>query len=60
MSTLTLETICQSLSLWQEHIDIDGLNTQQAFESMPYEERLDIAETLYWYEGENEFGNFQD
>jgi hypothetical protein len=57
--TLTLETICQDFSLWQEHIEIDGLDTKEAFESMTFDERLDIAETLYWYECENGFGNFE-
>lgn len=48
--TLTLETICQDLSLWQEHIEIDGLDTKEAFESMTFDERLDLVETLFWFE----------
>lgn len=52
-NNLTLETICESLSLWLKHIDIAGLNTQQAFESMPYEARLDIVESIYSFQTES-------
>ena len=56
-NTLTLETICQSLSLWLKHVDIQGLNNQQAFESMPYEARLDILDSIYSAEDELLFAN---
>lgn len=49
-NTLTLEAICQSPTLWQEHVDVDGLNTSDNFHALTFEERLDLVETLFWYE----------
>lgn len=49
-NTLTLEAICQSPALWQEHVDVDGLNTSDNFHALTFEERLDLVETLFWFE----------
>jgi hypothetical protein len=58
--TISIQTICQSFKLWQEYIDPSGMNSKAAFDAMPMQDRIDIAETLFWYESDNEFGNFEE
>jgi hypothetical protein len=43
----TLQAICESFILWGEYIDPIGLDTLEAFESMTYQDRMDIAEGMF-------------
>jgi hypothetical protein len=51
---LTYEKICSSYELWSEYVDQDGIDSEEDFNRMTMEQRMELIETLYWYEAQDQ------
>jgi hypothetical protein len=51
---LTYEKICSSYELWFEYVDQDGIDSEEDFNRMTMEQRMELIEALYWYEAQDQ------
>lgn len=47
---LTYEQIASDFKLWKEYVDLDGEDSEEDFNRMTLEERIEFIDTLFWYE----------
>ena len=49
----THEEICSSYMLWGEYVDPDGVDSEEEFNRMTMEQRMEIMNTCFWYEAQD-------
>lgn len=50
---LTYEEIASDFKLWGEYVDPDGVDSEEEFNRMTLEQRVEIIDTLFWYEAQD-------
>lgn len=50
---LTYEEIASDFKLWGEYVDPDGVDSEEEFNRMTLEQRVEIIDTCFWYEAQD-------